>query len=481
MRKLEYSVAFTDAVDLRLQSFLLRPDEQEDLCFALWTPSRGKNRTTALIHTILPPVEGDRVLQGNVAFTKQYFERVCETAMRAGCGIALLHSHLGPGWQDMSRDDVVAETRIAGPIESLTELPLVGLTLGTDGTWSARFWEHIKSKKFKRHWCRNVRSVGAQLRMSFADYLAPIPKFQEMFKRTVTVWGQKEHANLSRLRIGIVGLGSVGSLVAETLVRMGLQNFVIIDFDEVQTHNLDRLVTATRRDIGKLKVDVTAKRMKSAATASRIFVEKVPFSVVEEDGYRAALDCDVIFSCVDRPRARKILNHLAYAHLIPVIDGGIAVRFKNGEFSGVDWQVQTVAPGRICLECLGAFTVGDAATEEAGMLDDPSYLNGLPADHNLKRNENVFPFSENLASLEVFQLVALVTNAAGQSEFGIQRFRWIPGILDYDLSRVCEPYCDISSLVAQGDRHFCLHGRDLGAEKARVRQSSKHSNIPAVI
>src|SRR5208283_4556670 len=103
MRKPEYSVAFTDVVDLRLQSLLLRRDEQEDLCFALWTPSRGKNRTTALIHTILPPTEGDRVLQGNVAFTRQYFERVCETAMREGCGIALLHSHLGPGWQGMSR------------------------------------------------------------------------------------------------------------------------------------------------------------------------------------------------------------------------------------------------------------------------------------------------------------------------------------------------------------------------------------------
>jgi hypothetical protein len=107
------------------------------------------------------------------------------------------------------------------------------------------------------------------------------------------------------------------------------------------------------------------------------------------------------------------------------------------------------------------------------MLDDPSYLKGLPADHNFKRNENVFPFSENLASLEVFQLVALVTGAAGQSEFGIQRFRWIPGIMDYDMSRVCEPYCDIALLVAQGDRHFCLCGRDLGAEAARARQSSK--------
>jgi len=285
---------------------------------------------------------------------------------------------------------------------------------------------------------------------------------------------------LTRLRVGIVGLGSVGALVAETLARMGFQFFSLIDFDEVQVHNLDRLVIATRRDIGKLKVDVAARRIQAVATANKVVIEKFPYSVAEEKGYRAALDCDVIFCCVDRPRARKILNHFAYAHLIPVIDGGIAVRFKAGEFSGVDWQVQTAGPDRVCLECLGTFTSADASTEEAGMLDDPTYLHGLPVDHRFKRNENVFPFSENLASLEVFQLIALITGAAGQTDFGVQRFRWLPGVLDFDVTRKCEQYCDISSLVAQGDHHFSLFGRDLAAERARERQlASRPSGIDA--
>jgi hypothetical protein len=131
-----------------------------------------------------------------------------------------------------------------------------------------------------------------------------------------------------------------------------------------------------------------------------------------------------------------------------------------------------VAPGRVCLECLQAFTSDDASTEEAGKFDDPSYLKGLPQDHNFKRNENIFPFSENLASLEVFQLVALVTGAAGQTEFGIQRYRWIPGILDYDLTRKCEEYCGIDALVAQGDRYFQLFGKDRRAEAARARQAA---------
>ena len=204
MPKPHFSVAIPEAVDERLQSFLLRADEQEDLTFALWTPSKGRKRTTGLLHTIILPGENDRLVHGNVAFTKEYLDRACNEAMGQGCGIALLHSHLGPGWQGMSNDDITAETQIAGAVESLTGFPLVGLTLGTDGTWSARFWEHVKGRKFKRRWCRSVRTVGSRLRVSFADKLAPRPKFQEMFKRTVSVWGEKDHASC---RPGF-GLGS---------------------------------------------------------------------------------------------------------------------------------------------------------------------------------------------------------------------------------------------------------------------------------
>jgi len=297
--------------------------------------------------------------------------------------------------------------------------------------------------------------------------MLPPPVLPDMFRRTVTVWGPAAHADLARLRVGIVGLGSVGSLVAEALARMGLTRFALIDFDRVEPHNLDRLVMASLEDIGRLKVDVARDRIRKVATAESVDVQAMPFSVVEDAGYRAALDCDVLFSCVDRPRARHVLNHMAYSHLIPVVDGGIAVRFKHQRFSGVDWQVQTVAPGRPCLECLGTYDQADVSTEAAGMLDDPSYLKGLPADQRLKRNNNVFPFSANLASLEVLHLVALVTGAAGVTDFGVQRFRYQPGILEQITPQKCSAHCDQPNLIAQGDRHFTLMGPDLTAERSR--------------
>ncbi len=130
---MRYSAALPSDVHARTAAHLLRGDRQEDLCFALWFPSQGCDRSTALVQDVILPKPGERRVHGNASFEPQFLERAIGTALAANAGLAFLHSHLGPGWQGMSREDVVAEERLAPSVAGATGLPLVGLTLGTDG------------------------------------------------------------------------------------------------------------------------------------------------------------------------------------------------------------------------------------------------------------------------------------------------------------------------------------------------------------
>ena len=106
------------------------------------------------------PRDGERRLHGNVSFFPEYLDRVADAALAKNTGVAFLHSHLTPGWQGMSDMDVTSERRIAPSMLGTTGLPLIGLTMGTDGALSARSWIRTGRREFERRWCGSVRVVG---------------------------------------------------------------------------------------------------------------------------------------------------------------------------------------------------------------------------------------------------------------------------------------------------------------------------------
>ncbi len=474
-----YGVALTEELHEQAVRHLIREDGQEDLCFGLWHPSAGRSRQTALLHQLILPEEGDRELHGNVSFLPSYFERAVGAAAAAGAGLAFLHSHPAPGWQGMSGDDIRAEQGMAGAVLGATNFPLVGLTAGSDGAWSARFWERTGPRAYERRWCSNVRVVGAGLAVTFCEDLVPRPRFREELTRTVSAWGEETQAKLARLRVGIVGTGSVGSIVAETLARMGVIHVVLIDFDLVELINLDRTLHASRQDARarRTKVSMLGKALRRSATAEGFVVDPIESSIVEEDGFRAALDCDLLFSCVDRPWARSALNFVAYAHLIPVVDGGLRIETnRSGQLRRADWKIHIVGPHRRCLECLGQYDPGLVAVEREGVLDDPHYIAGLPTDHVLRRNENVFGFSLSVASSEILQMLMMVVAPLGIANAGAQAYHFVPGIFEDPKFEICDEGCPYPGLAAKGDASgFSVTGRDLRAEQLRREQQHRET------
>jgi molybdopterin-synthase adenylyltransferase len=447
------SVAMTAQVDEIARRHLLRTDGQEDLCFAVWNPSRGQTRLSALIEHLILPGEGDRIVHGNVSFTHAYFERALAEASAAGAGLALLHSHpSGQGWQGMSQPDVRAEQGNAATVFGATNLPFVGLTLAADGAWSARFWERTAPRAYSRSWCSNVRVVGDRLTTTYMDELAPPPAVTGEQLRTVSAWGEEAQANLVRLHIGVVGAGSVGGFISESLARTGFEDVSIIDFDRVKLHNLDRLVYATRNDLDALKADLLSEHLRSRATAARFHSNPIVAAVYEDEGFRSALDCDVIFACVDRPWGRHVLNVIAYAHLIPVVDGGISVRRNRlGHLAAADWRAHTATVGRPCLQCLKQYDPGLVQLERDGYLDDPTYIERLPNDHVLKSRENVFAFSMACASLQTLQMLALVLAPLDQPNPGSQRYHFVGNFMATPTFTDCASDCFVRNIVARGD------------------------------
>jgi hypothetical protein len=454
MTKAAFSAAMTEEIDHKARRHLLRSDGQEDLCFALWYPSRGRSRTTALIRELILPLEGERTLHGNVSFHPKFLERAMGIAAREKAGLALMHSHpQGRRWQDMSPDDVRAEHGNAGAVLGATSAPFVGLTLAGDGTWSARFWERTAPRTYQRRDCATVRVVGNTLKVSYCDRLAPIPRSSEKLVRTVSAWGASAQTNLTRLHVGLVGAGSVGGFLGEAIARTGFENTTAIDFDNIELKNLDRLLYASTKDVGELKVSVLADRLATSATAESFACDVVSAAVYEDEGYRAALDCDAILAGVDRPWGRHVLNFIAYAHLIPVIDGGIAVRKnRSDQLVAADWRAHTATIGRPCLQCLGQYDAGLVQTEREGNLDDPTYIENLPKDHPLKARENVFAFSMACASLQMLQLLALTLAPLGYSNPGAQLYHFVGHFMEGEHGRAnCHPDCAFVSLVALGD------------------------------
>lgn len=465
---MRFEVALTAEADFTSTRHLLHHFEhgvlQEDLCFALWHPSSGSERRTAIVDELILPSEGDRLLHGNASFLPDYVARAIRIAREKGAGLAFMHSHPGPGWQGMSQADVEAERDALAYPAGATGLPLLGMTVGRDGYWSARFWSR-HGKKMRRSWCEKVRIVGPKTyRLHFNDYALPPPPRRDILRRTFDTWGRESQDTISRLRVGIVGLGSVGCVVAEAMARIGIAHITLVDPDSVEEHNLDRLLYGTRKDIGRLKVHVAAEAIRQNATAEKMNTTPLPVPLQEITAYKAILDCDLIFSCVDRPVARDVLNYVAQAHLIPVIDGGVAIETdrRNDKFFSAHWRASIVTPYHQCLRCNGQYSSSDVVMELDGSLDDSFYVMRLPPEER-NRNQNVFPFSTGIAGMQVNLMLRYLLAEDWWPLVRQQEYQFLTGEMRV-INEQCHPNCSFRSRRAAGDAeapHYLVQQTDV--------------------
>ena len=84
---------------------------------------------------------------------------------------------------------------------------------------------------------------------------------RDIFARSIGLLGEDNFNKLQDKVIAVFGLGGVGGTALEALARTGFQHFVIIDFDKVDTSNLNRQILYTSKDIGRDKVEAAKERL----------------------------------------------------------------------------------------------------------------------------------------------------------------------------------------------------------------------------
>lgn len=82
-----------------------------------------------------------------------------------------------------------------------------------------------------------------------------------MFDRTIALIGKDNLDKIKNSSILIIGVGGVGGYAIETLIRSGIENITLVDYDKIDISNINRQIIAKESNIGKSKVEEWKKRI----------------------------------------------------------------------------------------------------------------------------------------------------------------------------------------------------------------------------
>lgn len=136
--------------------------------------------------------------------------------------------------------------------------------------------------------------------------------------RTLQLIGSDGLSKLAAAKVAVIGLGGVGGIAAEMLVRSGIGELHLYDGDVVAESNLNRQIFATYGELGQPKASAALARLCSIhpnanASAHDIFVNEDNIDVIIGKRYNYIVDA------IDSMGSKVALIHAAYKNEIPII------------------------------------------------------------------------------------------------------------------------------------------------------------------
>ena len=223
-------------------------------------------------------------------------------------------------------------------------------------------------------------------------------------QRTKMVVGETAFDKVIEKKVCIVGVGGVGGAALEGLVRFGMKNIVIFDFDTVDVTNLNRQLISTADNEGMPKTQAAVNRAKSInpdvnITAHNVFIEKDNLHLIKQE------KPDYVIDAIDSVKAKLDLIEFCHRENIPVISSmGTGNRFGCAGFV-IDKVEKTAGNG------CGLSRVMRQELKKRGITGHTSLFFTRPPESRAVNSANgrnapgSCPFAPNIAGLAVAQYV----------------------------------------------------------------------------
>jgi tRNA A37 threonylcarbamoyladenosine dehydratase len=152
-------------------------------------------------------------------------------------------------------------------------------------------------------------------------------KLHRRFDRTGRLLGDPAMERLAKARVIVFGLGGVGSYAAEGLVRSGVGQLTLVDFDTVCVTNGNRQLHATAKTVGKPKAELMAQRCKEINPDVQVQGLREFYRDELADQLLAPGSYDYVVDAIDNVKAKLHLLHRCVSLGIPVVSSmGAAAR-----------------------------------------------------------------------------------------------------------------------------------------------------------
>ena len=165
-----------------------------------------------------------------------------------------------------------------------------------------------------------------------------------MFERTISLIGNDNLELIKSKTVLVVGLGGVGGYVVETLIRSGIENIILVDYDTISLSNLNRQIISTRENIGNKKTLEFKKRINSInpkcnVTILDMFLERSNINVL--DNYKI----DYIADACDTVKTKELLIDYSIKNNIKLISSmGTGNKFDPSKLTITDIRKTSYDP-----------------------------------------------------------------------------------------------------------------------------------------